>query len=172
VSVVADGLGLAPDDPRGLTATGGLPFFGGAGNNYSMHGIAETVSEMRDRPGQFGLVGANGGIMSKYSVGIYSTEPVEWRTDRSEALKQEIAALPKVPVTRNPDGAATIETYSVRYDWPIRTGIIVGRLDSDNSRFMATTEDDDLVALMSDGDPLGAAISVWSTEHGNRAALA
>jgi acetyl-CoA C-acetyltransferase len=110
--------------------------------------------------------------MSKYSVGIYSTTPVDWRTDRSEALKQEIAALPKVPVTRNPDGPATIETYSVRYDWPIRTGIIVGRLDSDDSRFMATTEDDDLVALMSDGDPLGAAISVWSTEHGNRASLA
>jgi acetyl-CoA C-acetyltransferase len=110
--------------------------------------------------------------MSKYSVGIYSTEPVDWRTDRSEELKQEIAALPTIPVTRNPDGTATIETYSVRYDWPIRTGIIVGRLDSDNSRFMATTEDEDLVALMSDDDPLGAAISVWSTENGNRASFA
>ena len=28
-----DGLGIAPDDPRPLTVTGGLPFFGGAGNN-------------------------------------------------------------------------------------------------------------------------------------------
>jgi acetyl-CoA C-acetyltransferase len=127
---------------------------------------------MREAPGQFGFVGANGGIMSKYSVGIYSTAPIAWRTNRSEALKKEIAALPKVPVTRNPDGPATIETYSVRYDWPIRTGIIVGRLDSDSSRFMASTEDEDLVALMSDGDPLGAAIRVWSTEQGNRASLA
>jgi acetyl-CoA C-acetyltransferase len=59
----------------------------------------------------------------------------------------------------------------VRYDWPIRTGIIVGRLDSDNARFMATTDDADLVALMSDGDPLGAAISVWPTDNGNRAML-
>ena len=74
-------------------------------------------------------------------------------------------------MTRNADGPATIETYSVRYDWPIRTGIIVGRLDADDSRFMATTDDEDLVALMSDGDPLGANISVWSTEHGNRALL-
>ena len=98
--------------------------------------------------------------MSKYSVGIYSTEPVEWRTDRSEELKEEIAALPKVAVTRNADGPATIETYSVRYDWPIRTGIIVGRLDADDTRFMATTEDEDLVALMCDGDPLGAEIYV------------
>src|SRR3954469_23073801 len=139
VFAMCEALGIDGDDPRGLTLTGGLPYFGGPGNSYSLHGIAETVSEMRDAPGRFGFVGANGGIMSKYSVGIYSTAPVEWRTDRSEALKAEIAALPKVPVTRNPDGAATIETYSVRYDWPIRTGIVVGRLDSDNSRFMATT---------------------------------
>ena len=65
------------------------------GNSYSLHGIAETVSELRRRRGQFGFVGANGGIMSKYSVGIYSTEPVEWRTDRSKVLKEEITALPR-----------------------------------------------------------------------------
>jgi acetyl-CoA C-acetyltransferase len=171
VFVICEALGLSGDDPRGLTLTGGLPYFGGPGNSYSLHGIAETVVEMRDKPGKFGFVGANGGILSKYSVGIYSTEPVGWRTDRSVELKEQIAALPKVEVTKDPDGAATIETYSVRYDWPIRTGIIVGRLDSDGSRFMATTDDDDLVALMSDGDPLGANISVWSTENGNRASL-
>ena len=43
----------------------------------------------------------------------------------------------------------------MRYDWPVRTGIIVGRLDADLARFMAITEDQDLVGLMSDGDPLG-----------------
>ena len=172
VFVICEALGLDGDDPRGLTLTGGLPYFGGPGNSYSLHGIAETVIQMRDRPGKFGFVGANGGILSKYSVGIYSTEPVEWRTDRSAELKEQIAALPKVEVTKEPDGAATVETYSVRYDWPIRTGIIVGRLDSDGSRFMATTDDEDLVALMSDGDPLGANISVWSTENGNRASKA
>jgi acetyl-CoA C-acetyltransferase len=171
VFIICEALGLDGDDPRGLTLTGGLPYFGGPGNSYSLHGIAETVVQMRDRPGQFGFVGANGGILSKYSVGIYSTEPVEWRTDRSAELKEQITALPKIEVTKEPDGAATIETYSVRYDWPIRTGIIVGRLDSDGSRFMATTDDEDLVALMSDGDPLGANISVWSTENGNRASL-
>ena len=41
---ICDGIGIATDDPRGLTLTGGLPFFGGAGNNYSMHAIAETVA--------------------------------------------------------------------------------------------------------------------------------
>jgi len=173
VFAVCDEFGLQADDPRGLTLTGGLPYFGGPGNSYSLHGIAETVAQMRDRPGSFGLVGANGGVMSKYSVGVYSTEPAEWAPDASAALQAGIAALPTVPVTRHADGPGTIETYSVRYDWPTTTGVIIGRLAADGTRFMALTEDDDLVALMTGGDPLGATVDVKSTEDGvNRATLA
>ncbi len=127
---MCEALGIDGDDPRGLTLTGGLPYFGGPGNSYSLHAIAETVAEMRDKPGQFGLVGANGGTMSKYSVGIYSTLPVDWRSDRSAALNDEVASLPTVSVTEKAVGPATIETYSVRYDWPVRTGVIIGRLDA------------------------------------------
>jgi acetyl-CoA C-acetyltransferase len=172
VFVMCEALGIDADDPRGLTLTGGLPYFGGPGNSYTLHAIAETVAEMRDKPGQFGLVGANGGTMSKYSVGIYSALPVEWRSDRSAALNEEVAAFPSIAVTEKADGPATVETYSVRYDWPVRTGVIIGRLDADDSRFMALTDDEDLVGLMSDGDPLGAHIVVTSTEQGNRAHLA
>lgn len=173
VFAVCDDFGLTADDPRGLTLTGGLPYFGGPGNSYSLHGIAETVAAMRDKPGAFGLVGANGGIMSKYSVGVYSTTPVDWSPDRSAQLQAEIAALPKVAVTRNANGTGAIETYSVRYGWPERTGVIIGRLDADDSRFMAIATDEALVASMSDGDPLGAAIVVTAGADGiNRATLA
>jgi acetyl-CoA C-acetyltransferase len=49
----------------------------------------------------------------------------------------------------------------VRYDWPERTRVIIGRLNAD-----------DLVALSTDGDPLGAAITVAATDDGiNRATL-
>ncbi|MET0705122.1 MAG: acetyl-CoA acetyltransferase, partial [Mycobacterium sp.] len=172
VFAVCDEFDLATDDPRGLTLTGGLPYFGGPGNSYSLHGIAETVAQMRDKPGAFGLVGANGGVMSKYSVGIYSTEPADWTPDRSKALQAEIAALPKVAVTRDATGPATVETYSVRYDWPELTGVIIGRLDSDGSRFMALTTDEALLTVLTDGDPLGAAITVAAAEGGiNRATL-
>lgn len=172
VFAVCDAFGLASDDPRGLTLTGGLPYFGGPGNSYSLHGIAETVARMRDNPGAFGLVGANGGIMSKYSVGVYSTEPADWAPDRSNELQADIAALPTIAVTRNVDGSGVIETYSVRYDWPERTGVIIGRLDADDSRFMALTTDENLVASMSDADPIGAAITVKCDGDGvNRATL-
>jgi len=167
-----DGMKLACDDPRGLTLTGGLPYFGGPGNSYSLHAIAETVSEMRSKPGAFGLVAANGGIMSKYSVGVYSTEEAPWKSDNSAQLCTSVAARPAVPIAEHPDGMGTVETYTVRYDWPVCTGIIIGRLDSDNSRFMALTEDPDLVELLTDGEPLGARIRVRPHEKANRAALA
>ena len=77
-----------------------------------------------------------------------------------------------MPVTRNANGAAIIETYSVRYDWPTTTGVIIGRLDADGSRFMALTEDEDLVALMTDGDPLGARITVKSTDEDDQPGFA
>ena len=164
---ICDGMGIAPDDPRGLTLTGGLPFFGGAGNNYSMHAVAETITQMRNLPGQFGLVGANGGILSKYSVGVYSTAPVEWTPDRSAQLQAQVAGWPTQAVTETADGAGTVETYTVRRDDGRPTGIVIGRLD-DGSRFLSTTEDEELIALLIDGDPLGQAVRVRSFDYGNR----
>lgn len=171
VFTICDGLELATDDPRGLTLTGGLPYFGGPGNSYSLHAIAETVSAMRCAPGAFGLVGANGGIMSKYSVGVYSTEAADWTPDRSAELCAGVGARPATPVSRHARGAGTVETYTVRYDWPVRTGIVIGRLDADDSRFLALTEDPDLLALLNEGDPLGARIRVHPTDTANRAVL-
>ena len=171
VFVFCDETGLAFDDPRGLTRTGGLPYFGGPGNSYSLHGIAETVEEMRSRPGEFGLVGANGGIMSKYSVGVYSTTPADWRVNRSAQRQQQIDALPAVAVTRTVDcRSGVVETYSVRHDRQGGTGVIVGRLD-DDSRFLATTTDPELLTLLSDGDPLGRRIRVTAADGVNRATL-
>jgi acetyl-CoA C-acetyltransferase len=168
---ICDGMGIAPDDPRGLTLTGGLPFFGGAGNNYSMHGVAETVAQMRRAPGEFGLVGANGGILSKYSVGVYSTTPVEWKPDRSAALLVRDNNWPIQSVTENADGPGTVETYTVRRDGGRTTGIVIGRLAADDSRFLATTEDDELIALLIDGEPLGRKVRVRSFDYGNRCTL-
>jgi acetyl-CoA C-acetyltransferase len=168
---ILDGMGIAADDPRGLTLTGGLPFFGGAGNNYSMHGVAETIAKCRSTPGQFGLVGANGGILSKYSVGVYSTTPAEWKPDGSAQLQEQIGQAPTQPLTENADGPGTVETYTVRRDGGRSTGIVIGRLDADDSRFLATTEDDDMIALLTDGDPLGRSVVVRSFDYGNRCAL-
>ncbi|NIH85163.1 acetyl-CoA acetyltransferase [Amycolatopsis granulosa] len=167
VFAVCDGLGLAPDDPRGLTVTGGLPFFGGPGNNYSTHAIAETVVRLRDQPGAFGLVGANGGMLSKYSAGVYSTTPAPWRPDRSAELQAALDARPRVPTAIHPDGWATVETYTVQH--AARTAVVIGRLD-DGRRFIASSDDADMLGRLLEGEPIGSRVHVRSFGFGNRVA--
>ncbi len=168
---ICDGLGLAPDDPRALTVTGGLPFFGGPGNNYSMHAIAETVRLLRERPGGgYGFVGANGGILGKYSVGVYSTTPTPWRPDDSANLQAQIDSWPAVEQAREADGWATIETYTVKHRRDgSSAGIVIGRLATDGRRFVARTADDaELAALLHSAEPIGTRVYVRSFGFGNR----
>ncbi|WP_067662879.1 acetyl-CoA acetyltransferase [Nocardia miyunensis] len=167
---ICDGLNLAPDDPRGLTVTGGLPFFGGAGNNYSMHAVAETVARLRAEPGVFGLVGANGGTLSKYSAGIYSTTPAQWRRDRSAELQAEIDAWAAPAQAPQADGWATIETYTIKYGKGAPTGVVIGRLDADDRRFVARTQtgDQEILDHLGTGEPIGTRVYVRSFGFGNR----
>lgn len=169
-SVAVDGLGMREDDPRGFTVTGGLPYFGGPGNNFSMHAIASMVEHLRRKPGSYGLVGANGGYLSKYSVGIYSTRPAAFAPCDSKGLQDEIDSWPAPAISDKPDGWATIETYTVVYAKGVPDyAVVVGRTGS-GERFLANTEaeDSETVEDMLESDPLGRRIFVRSTNRGNR----
>jgi acetyl-CoA C-acetyltransferase len=174
VFTVCEGLGLAPDDPRGLTVTGGLPFFGGPGNNYSLHAIAETIQRARASPGSYGFVGANGGVMSKYSAGVYATIPVPWRAPRNEDLQAEIGSWPAPAQAEQADGWAAVETCTVTHARDgSRTGVVVGRLDADGRRFIARTDDgdEDTLAFLSTGEPIGGRVRVRPGGPGNRVTI-
>lgn len=142
VQIACNEIGVAHDDPRGLTLTGGLPYFGGPGNNYSMHGIAEAVSRARARPGAFGLVTANGWFLTKHAMGVYSTTPFEgqWRRRPPAEYQSTIDAQPHPDIVTEPQGDATIETYTVAHgrEGP-KYAIIIGR-DAANRRFVARSE--------------------------------
>ena len=168
---ICDALGIAPDDPRGLTITGGLPFFGGAGNNYSMHAIAEVVPKLRRNPGSYGFIGANGGMLSKYSAGVYSAIPKAFKVCDSRPLQQKIDAVEAPKVTESAEGEAVVETYTIGYNKGIpSTAIVVGRLKAGNERFMANQIEDDAETLraMVAEDPLNREIHVVATPKGNR----
>lgn len=145
VEVACEELGLDSADPRGLTVTGGLPFFGGPGNNYSMHGIATLLPLLRAQPDKFGLITANGGRLSKHATGIYSAVPVEgtWQAESNTSIQARIDAMPSPEFVETANGAAKIETYTVCFDKtvPVR-GIVIGRLLETDQRFIANTKAD------------------------------
>src|SRR3990167_9405096 len=144
VEVACDALGLAPDDPRGLTVTGGLPYFGGPGNNYVTHSIAEMAQRLRASPGMKGLVTANGNYLTKHSAGIYSTEPPQrpFAPPDPALLQAELDRVPLPPFAPLAEGAATIETYTVMHDGKGPSGaVLFGRL-ADGTRFIANPPPD------------------------------
>lgn len=144
VEVACEALGLAQDDPRGLTITGGLPYFGGPGNNYVTHSIAEMVQRLRAAPGMKGLVTANGNYLTKHSVGIYSTEAPAgpFAPQDPAVLQAELDRVPHPPFAPLAEGAAHIETYTVMHDGKGPSGaVLFGRLD-DGTRFIANPPPD------------------------------
>jgi acetyl-CoA C-acetyltransferase len=163
VHIACNEIGLDPLDARGVTVTGGLPCFGGPGNNYSLHGIVQMVDTLRSGAGGHGLVTANGMYLTKHSMGIYSTEaPTEaWRDAKSASLQQQIDAAPRLSVAADPTGKATVETYTVSFgrSGPKR-GIVIAR-NANGERVIANTAADEatLQQLMSQ-DPIGHSGSV------------
>lgn len=139
------GLGIDADDPRAPTLTGGLPFFGGPGNNYSLHAIAEVIRRLRCLPGRFGLVGANGGILSKHAVGVYGTTPCAFPGRTPTAPYPRNAQ----PMTLRPEGAGVVESYTHNYDdaGNVGDGFVVGRLEATGERFVARSEEGGAVLL-------------------------
>jgi len=172
VFAACEALGIEVNDPRGLTLTGGLPFFGGPGNNYAMHSIVNIVHKLRQDGEGYGLVGANGGFISKHCVGIYgkSAPLTGWQEIKSETLKARVDTQNTPEVVAYADGRARIEGYAVEYDkkGPKR-GFILGRLE-DGRRFMGATDRDDheTVSELLKSDPLPRTIYVTSKGPGNR----
>ena len=160
-----DHFGLPTDGSRPLTLTGGLPFFGGAGNNYSAHAICEAVDRVRGRPGSYALVGANGGWMSKYATGIYSSEPADWSGER------RIGKVPKaqdgVPRSSEPFDRATIESYTINHSKNGSDAIFIGR-NPDGERVVGNADlaHEPTRAAFEGGEPFGMTLFVTRDASG------
>jgi acetyl-CoA C-acetyltransferase len=145
VQIGRDMLGISEDDPRPLTVTGGLPYFGGPGNDYTTHGIASMCDRLRAGDGSTGLVTGVGWYLTKHAAGVYSTIPpsTPYAAVDAAPVQARVDADPHPPLVEAPNGRGTIETYTVLHDRdgsPIR-GIVVGRL-ADGARFIANTPND------------------------------
>ena len=158
VQIACEEMGISTVDDRSLTITGGLPYFGGPGNNYVTHSIAEMMNTVRAQPGTKGLVTANGNYLTKQSAGIYSTQPIEKAfIPKDPNIYQTEINDEKGPVfTECANGKAFIETYTIMHDRNGPSlGILYGRLDN-GIRFIANTPNDkELMKIMTQNDFMG-----------------
>ena len=116
VEVARDSFGIAPDDHRPLTLTGGLQYHGGPGSNYVTHSVANTLAWLRDG-GDVAVVQGNGYFLTKQAVGVYTRQPPTAAPTPPEGLQERIdEASTTVPVDATVTGRATILAYTVPYD--------------------------------------------------------
>ncbi len=140
VTIARRMLGLPDGDKRPLTLTGGLGFFGGPGNSYSLHAVV-TLAEAISR-GDFenGMVTALGWFMHKHAVGIYSARPAITGLHRHdlEDEKDFLAGEEPVKIMEKASGRGVVETYSVYYsrDQQPTRAVIYGKTDQ-GLRFVA-----------------------------------
>jgi acetyl-CoA C-acetyltransferase len=163
VQLVANELGVAVDEARALTLTGGHTFFGTPGSNYGTHSIATMVGALREDPGSLGMVTNVGLNMTEHSLGIYGTEPAApggatapENTEVEEAAgfrwvdpQSAVDALPQCSPDADAAGEVTVETYTVTYD---RDGAperaIVACRTPEGRRAWANVSDADQVAVL------------------------
>jgi acetyl-CoA C-acetyltransferase len=163
VEMACESYGVAEDDPRGHTVTGGLPYAGGPANNYPLHAVSSMAEKIRATPGSKGITTGNGWYLTKHSACVWSSEPPatahadgKERIREAEAASQAALAL---PVAEEATGSSRVDSYTVVFDrdGAPSQGIVVGRLD-DGPRFVANTPTDrtlleDLVSRELVGSP-------------------
>lgn len=169
VQMGAAAVGIALDDRRPLTVTGGLSFAGGPGNNYVTHSIAAMCERLRADPGSLGLVTALGWYATKHAVGLYSTEPPAGGF-RARSVQDAVDALPSRPVVADADGSATVESYTVMHerDGSASLGILACLLE-DGSRAWANVNDADELAELTGAEGCGRPVRLLGA---NKARLA
>ncbi|MFK7896489.1 MAG: hypothetical protein AB8G23_11670 [Myxococcota bacterium] len=142
VEIGASEIGLSIDDPRGLTLTGGMSFFGGPGNNYTSHGIAHAARRLREG-GRFAYASGNGGLLSKHSVGIYGNAPPEdgFVCPDTSAAQEAINAA-GIELVTEVESEATVSAGTVVYgrDGSVAAAPIIATLP-DGRRVAAKAEE-------------------------------
>lgn len=147
VEMAVEALGIAPGDTRSLTVTGGLPYFGGPGNNYSLHAIATVVEHLRERGGT-ALVSALGWYATKHAVGIYGAEPPTggWRRGETGDAQRVIDDI-AVTVAVDAQGPAEVvaSTVVVGPDGAVLAAPVIARLP-DGCQVVAAAQPGDLAS--------------------------
>ena len=99
-----------------------------------MHSLAALLPKLRADPTSFGLLSANGGVLTKHAVGIYSCQKpaaaslAGWSREDPAATQARVEALPSAAVATELDLAGEIgvvESYTVLYAGAAAASIVV-----------------------------------------------
>ena len=148
---------VGPGDPRPLTLTGGLPYFGGPGASYALHAIACAVERCRSTDDVV-AVGALGGFVDDFGVGLYSRAVPERGFAYTDSLRPPASG---VMIASTGNEVAEVIAATVLHDrdaGPVEAPVIV-RL-ADGSRLGARAAAPSIAAEVSGTTLVGRQVRV------------
>jgi acetyl-CoA C-acetyltransferase len=80
-----------------------------------MHSIGTMSERLIETPGSFGMVTANGGYLTKHSIGVYGTQPPSTEF-RWEDVQSEVDQEPTRTAVHQWDGVGTVESWTAPFD--------------------------------------------------------
>jgi len=168
VQMGASALGVSLDDSRGLTVTGGLPSFGGPGNNYMTHSIATMATKLRGNDDALGVTTGISWYMSKHSINIFGTNPPPngWRFADTKNDQARIDST-AMETASDASGEAVVDAFTVEHDrekGPVRAPIYATL--ADGRRVVAKPADGSTPAAISGRSIIGERVTVQTGEGG------
>jgi acetyl-CoA C-acetyltransferase len=160
VLLAADALGLDPDGSRPLTATGGLPYFGGPGASYSLNGLACLFEDMQAGATHYGAAVGVGGMVTDFSIGVYGLGEAPFRS-----AELPFADPPQVPPARTAQGTGVVEAMTVIHDrdrGPVEAPVIA-RLSS-GARIGARCADPAMAGDLSGRNLVGSEVKLTTID--------
>jgi acetyl-CoA C-acetyltransferase len=174
VQLACDALGLDGDDVRGLTVTGGLPYFGGPGNNYTTHGIATLTDLLRGDSGsgtRLGLATGLGWFVTKHALGLYGSTPPPAGFRRGDTTAAQAAidasAADVVGGLEHPEVATVVAATVWRDNDGRAAGApVIARLGDGRQIAVSPADDEELAAMGTTDMPglIGADVVVQAGE--------
>jgi acetyl-CoA C-acetyltransferase len=166
---------LPIDGSKALSVTGGLPYFGGPGNNYSMHALAEMTTRLRGTS-QRALVTANGGVLSKHAAAAlanYSDDennrPLNMHSLEPYIVSQE--SISSVAICDVPE-AGTIISYTVIFEREKNDLAVVMAQTAEGERFLAHNTQPEILEQIKQASPIGRLVNITSKENRHRFSFA
>jgi len=156
-----DALGLAADDSRGMTVTGGLPYHGGPASGYLTHSIAAMVERLRADRQTAGIVSGVGMHMTKHVFGVYAAAPGPVEPPDADAAQRVADGAGRARVVAEHEGEATVGAYSVVHgrDGQPEWGLLVCDL-ADGTRTYAQVRDPALCLAAESTELVGTAVQL------------
>jgi acetyl-CoA C-acetyltransferase len=133
IQLAMNAIGIASDDPRGVTLTGGLAYAGGPGNSYALHAMCVATERIRSastaaastntpdtKSPATALVTSLGMTASKHAVSIFGSNEVAPQADhRAHKTQLTPSQLHGPPLVDGVSGEGRIASYTAEFD---RTG--------------------------------------------------